>query len=74
MDSSVHLNGAVSKLDAGGTVFASFAPADIGNAQAMAAGPYDVVVFEMEHNPFDVASLRGQPAVPPGPAADRRAG
>ena len=58
MDHSEHLNGAVAALAAGGTVFASFAPADIGNAQAMAGGPYDAVVFEMEHNPFDVAALR----------------
>jgi 4-hydroxy-2-oxoheptanedioate aldolase len=58
MDLSEHLNGAIAALAAGDTVFASFAPADIGNAQAMAAGPYDVVVFEMEHNPFDVAALR----------------
>jgi 4-hydroxy-2-oxoheptanedioate aldolase len=58
MDLSEHLNGAVAALASGDTVFASFAPADIGNAQAMAGGPYDVVVFEMEHNPFDVAALR----------------
>jgi 4-hydroxy-2-oxoheptanedioate aldolase len=58
MELSEHLNGAVAALAAGDTVFASFAPADIGNAQAMASGPYDVVVFEMEHNPFDVAALR----------------
>src|SRR6202453_3827927 len=58
MQLSEHLNGAIAALAAGDTVFASFAPADIGNAQAMAGGPYDVVVFEMEHNPFDVSALR----------------
>jgi 4-hydroxy-2-oxoheptanedioate aldolase len=58
MEPSEHLNGGIAALAAGQTVFASFAPADIGNAQAMAAGPYDVVVFEMEHNPFDVSALR----------------
>ena len=58
MDRSEHLNGGIAALASGQTVFASFAPADIGNAQAMAAGPYDVVVFEMEHNPFDVSALR----------------
>jgi citrate lyase beta subunit len=58
MELNQHLNGAVAALAAGEVVFASFAPADTGNAQAMAAGPYDVVVFEMEHNPFDVSALR----------------
>jgi 4-hydroxy-2-oxoheptanedioate aldolase len=53
-----HLSRAVTLLEAGETVFASFSPADPGNAQAFAAGPYDVVVFEMEHNPFDVGGLR----------------
>jgi 4-hydroxy-2-oxoheptanedioate aldolase len=53
-----HLNGAIATLEAGGHVFASFSPADPGNAQAMAPGPYDAVVFEMEHNPFDVRALR----------------
>jgi 4-hydroxy-2-oxoheptanedioate aldolase len=54
----VHLNGGIAKLAAGETVFASFSPADAGNAQAFAGGPYDVVVFEMEHNPFSTRELR----------------
>jgi 4-hydroxy-2-oxoheptanedioate aldolase len=53
-----HLNGAITKLVAGETVFASFAGADRASAMQHAAGPYDVVVFEMEHNPFDVGGLR----------------
>lgn len=58
MSSPEHLNGAIAKLVAGETVFASFSPADPGNAQAFAAGPYDAVVFEMEHNPFSTRELR----------------
>jgi 4-hydroxy-2-oxoheptanedioate aldolase len=53
-----HLNGAIAKLAAGETVFASFSPADPGNAQAFAGGPYDAVVFEMEHNPYSTGALR----------------
>jgi 4-hydroxy-2-oxoheptanedioate aldolase len=53
-----HLNGAIAKLVAGETVFASFSPADSGSAQAFASGPYDAVVFEMEHNPFSTRELR----------------
>jgi 4-hydroxy-2-oxoheptanedioate aldolase len=58
MTTPAHLNGAIAKLVAGETVFASFSPADPGNAQAFAPGPYDVVVFEMEHNPFSTRELR----------------
>jgi 4-hydroxy-2-oxoheptanedioate aldolase len=58
MSNPAHLNGAITKLVAGEHVFASFAPANTSDAIAMAAGPYDVVVFEMEHNPFDVTALR----------------
>jgi 4-hydroxy-2-oxoheptanedioate aldolase len=53
-----HLNGAIAKLEAGETVFASFSGADPTSAQAFAPGPYDAVVFEMEHNPYDVRALR----------------
>lgn len=58
MTSPEHLNGGIAKLAADETVFASFSPADPGNAQAFAPGPYDVVVFEMEHNPFSTRELR----------------
>jgi 4-hydroxy-2-oxoheptanedioate aldolase len=58
MTTPAHLNGAIAKLAAGETVFASFSPADPGNAQAFAPGPYDAVVFEMEHNPFSARELR----------------
>jgi 4-hydroxy-2-oxoheptanedioate aldolase len=55
---SAHLNGAITALEEGRPVFASFSPADAGNAMAFAGGPYDVVVFEMEHNPFSTTALR----------------
>ncbi len=52
------LNGAIRVLEAGQTAFATFAPADTGTAQTLAATPYDAVVFEMEHNPYDIGGLR----------------
>jgi 4-hydroxy-2-oxoheptanedioate aldolase len=52
------LNGAIRALEQGKPAFVTFAPADIPAAQAMAAAPYDAVVFEMEHNPYDVRVLR----------------
>jgi 4-hydroxy-2-oxoheptanedioate aldolase len=58
MTAPAHLNGAITALEAGRPVFASFSPADTSNAMAFAGGPYDVVVFEMEHNPFSTTALR----------------
>jgi len=52
------LNGAIKALESGKPAFVTFAAAEIDTAQAIAAAPYDAVVFEMEHNPFDVKALR----------------
>ena len=52
------LNNALRALAAGEVAFTTFAPAEIGTAQAIAAAPYDAVVFEMEHKPYDILSLR----------------
>jgi 4-hydroxy-2-oxoheptanedioate aldolase len=52
------LNGAIKALESNQPAFVTFSTADIGNAQAIAAAPYDAVVFEMEHNPFDATWLR----------------
>jgi 4-hydroxy-2-oxoheptanedioate aldolase len=52
------LNSAIRALEQGKPAFTTFAPAEIGAAQAIAATSYDAVVFEMEHNYFDVRTLR----------------
>ncbi len=52
------LNGAIGALEAGKPAFVTFAPAEIGTAQAIADAPYDGVVFEMEHGPYDIMALR----------------
>ncbi len=52
------LNGAIRALEAGKPAFATFAPPEIGSALAASAAPYDAVVFEMEHNPYDITALR----------------
>lgn len=52
------LNGAIHALEAGAITFTTFAPPDIETAQAIAAAPYDAVVFEMEHRPYDILTLR----------------
>lgn len=52
------LNGAIGALEQGKPAFVTFSPAEIGAAQAIGAAPYDGVVFEMEHNAYDIRVLR----------------
>jgi 4-hydroxy-2-oxoheptanedioate aldolase len=52
------LNGIIGKLEHGKSVCVTFAPGDAANAQIAATEPYDGIVFEMEHGPYDVRSLR----------------
>jgi 4-hydroxy-2-oxoheptanedioate aldolase len=52
------LNGAIKALEAGQPAFVPFSPAEIGAALTIASAPYDGVVFEMEHNPYDIKALR----------------
>lgn len=52
------LNGAIRALEQGEPTFVTFSPAEIGNAQAIGDAAYDGIVFEMEHNPYDIRALR----------------
>jgi len=52
------LNGVIRALEAGKPAFTTFANAEIGVAQAIGAAAYDAVIFEMEHNPFEIRALR----------------
>ena len=52
------LNGAIRALEQGKPAFVTFSPAEAGAAQAIGAAPYDGVVFEMEHGPYDNRLLR----------------
>src|SRR3990167_8281784 len=52
------LNGAIRALEQGKPAFTTFSPPEIGMAQVINAAPYDAVVFEMEHNPYDIQVLR----------------
>lgn len=58
MADTPRLNGAIRALEQGKPAFVTFSPAEINAAQSIAAAPYDAVVFEMEHNPYDVRVLR----------------
>ena len=52
------LNGAIRALEQGQPTFVTFSPADVGSAQAIGDAAYDAVVFEMEHGPYDIRTLR----------------
>lgn len=55
---NTRLNGAIRALEQGQPAFVTFSPAEVGMAQAIGDAPYDGVVFEMEHNPYDIRLLR----------------
>jgi 4-hydroxy-2-oxoheptanedioate aldolase len=52
------LNGVIGALEQGLPTFTTFSQADIASAVAMSTSRYDGVVFEMEHNPWDIRALR----------------
>src|SRR6202011_2947872 len=52
------LNGVIRALEQGKHTFTSFTPADPEAALAYATAKYDGIVFEMEHNPYDIRALR----------------
>jgi 4-hydroxy-2-oxoheptanedioate aldolase len=52
------LNGVIRALEQGKSTFVTFATPDVESALALSASAYDGVVFELEHNPYDVKALR----------------
>lgn len=52
------LNGVIAALEAGKPAFTTFTPPDVESAIALSQTDYDGVVFEMEHNAYDVRALR----------------
>src|SRR5207253_3044865 len=52
------LNNVIRALESGKPAFTSFCQADPETALAMAVAKYDGIVYEMEHNPWDIRALR----------------
>jgi len=52
------LNGVIRALEQGQVALTAFTQADTDAALAMSMAKYDGIVFEMEHNPWDVRALR----------------
>jgi 4-hydroxy-2-oxoheptanedioate aldolase len=53
----IRLNGIIRAFESGKPAFACFAKVDRLTAIEMADAPYDGIVYEMEHNPYDVTAL-----------------
>src|SRR4051794_14989917 len=52
------LNGVIRALESGKPAFTTFAQAENETAIALATAKYDGVIYEMEHNPWDIRALR----------------
>ena len=55
--SDKRLNSIISAFESGKPAFAAFSKLDKLSAAEFADSPYDGVVYEMEHNPYDVSAL-----------------
>ena len=58
MAETPRLNGVIGALEQNKPAFVSFCAAEISVAQALSTAPYDGVVYEMEHRPYDIRALR----------------
>jgi 4-hydroxy-2-oxoheptanedioate aldolase len=52
------LNGVIRAWEQGRPVFSAFCKPDWQSAQDFSVAPYDAVIFEMEHNPWDALELQ----------------
>ncbi|MBB5687747.1 HpcH/HpaI aldolase family protein [Sphingobium boeckii] len=55
---STRLNGVIRQLEAGKPAFTSFIYAEKESAITFSQSPNDGVIFELEHNPWDISALR----------------
>ena len=70
--SDIRLNSIIRAFESGKAAHAAFSKLDKQNAIEMSDAPYDGIVFEMEHNPYDVSGARRRVAIHAEPQADRR--
>lgn len=54
---ATRLNGIIRAWESGKVAFSAFAKLDKQTASEMTDAPYDGIIFEMEHNPYDVSGL-----------------
>ena len=66
------LNGVIGALEKGQHALTTFTPADVESAVALAAAKYDAVVYEMEHNAYDIRAFRDHGARMPPASGETR--
>lgn len=52
------LNGVIRALEQGQAAFTTFVPPEVDMARAYAAAPFDGLVLELEHSPYDIRALQ----------------
>ncbi|SHH95561.1 HpcH/HpaI aldolase family protein [Pollutimonas bauzanensis] len=52
------LNGVIRALEQGQAAFTTFVPPELDMVRAYNAAPYDALVFELEHSPYDIRALQ----------------
>jgi 4-hydroxy-2-oxoheptanedioate aldolase len=52
------LNGVIRALESGDVPVCVFTPPTVDSAVHLSIAPYDGIIFESEHNPYDIGSLR----------------
>lgn len=57
MSDNARLNGIIRAFESGKPAMSAFCKVDKQSALDMSEAPYDGIIFEMEHNPYDVAAL-----------------
>ena len=57
MSTLPRLNGIIRALEQGKPVFVTFAPIETTPVMALRSSPYDGLVFELEHSPYDIRGL-----------------
>ncbi len=57
MTKTVRLNGIIRAFEQGRRAFTAFADLEMQSAIQMTDSPFDGIIFEMEHNPYDVTAL-----------------
>ena len=58
MSSTPRLNGVIRALENGEIPVTVFAPPTVDSAVALSVAPYDGIIFEAEHNAYDITDLR----------------
>ena len=58
MAATPRLNTVIGALETGKIPVTVFAPPTVESAVALSAAPYDGIIFEAEHNPYDIKDLR----------------